>query len=85
MAQLQQLELQKDATATGNGNELKADLGKGITFYIKGTSTPSATVEIQVLTPFNDWVSIDSITVSHTTHIIIQHRDGQYLKDRAKI
>jgi len=85
MAQLQQLELQKDATATGNGNELKADLGKGITFYIKGTSTPSATVEIQVLTPFNDWVSIDSITVSDTTPIIIQDGDGQYLKVRAKI
>ena len=85
MAQLQHLELQKDATTAGVGNELKASLGRGITFYIQGTSTPSATIDIQVLTPFDDWVSIDSVTVTDTTPIIIQDGDGQYIKVRANI
>ena len=85
MAQLQHLELQTDATGTGTGSEIKADLGRGITFYIKGTSTPIATILIQVLTPFDEWVSIDSVDVSDETPIIIQDGDGHYIKVRANI
>lgn len=81
--QLAQLRLLSDVTSNTTGSEIKASLGRGFTFYIEGSYSPSGTVRIQSKTPKGNWVDIDSHTVTSSTPIIIQDPDGAYIALRA--